>query len=175
MNIILLGYRGSGKTSVGKRLADLVEMSFVDGDDATRDRFDGMTIADIWDRYGEGEFRKREAEAVAALCHGDNQVIALGGGAVMTPAARLAIEAADAVRVYLKADARTLHARIHGDELTASQRPQLTNLGGGIDEIAQVLAQREPTYTDVADVVIDVARLSIDQAAEAIAEQVGGD
>lgn len=173
MNIILLGYRGSGKTSVGKKLAVMVELTFIDGDDATIARFDGMSIRDIFAEHGEAEFRKREAEAVTELCRRDGQVIALGGGAVMTPAARHAIETADAVRVYLKADAATLHARIADDENTAANRPQLTTLGGGIDEVAKVLSQREATYADVADIVVDVAKLSVDDAAAAIAERVG--
>ena len=63
MNIVLLGYRGSGKTSIGKKLASELWKDFVDLDDATRARFNNQTIADIWAEHGEAAFRAAEADA----------------------------------------------------------------------------------------------------------------
>lgn len=168
MNLILLGYRGSGKTSVGRLLAARLDLVFVDGDDETRRRFDGLAIADIWQRYGEPRFRQVEAEAVADLCRRGGQVISLGGGALMHPDGRLAVMRARALRVYLQCEPEELHRRIHADDATGTARPALTALGGSVQEIRNVLVQREPTYRATADLTVDVTNLSVEHAASYI-------
>lgn len=163
-NVILLGYRGSGKSSIGRRLADQVWKTFVDIDQRTCQRFDGRSVAEIWATEGEPAYRAAEVEVTREACAGKGQVIALGGGTLMQPEARAAVEAADAVRIYLRCSPAVLHERVRADKQTAGLRPSLTGQGGGLDEITAVLAQREPVYQAVADVEFDVTFTDIDDA-----------
>jgi shikimate kinase len=164
MNVILIGYRGCGKTTVGKKLANHMWLDFVDVDEAICQRYDGQAIAAIWEAHGEASFRETEAAVVAELCAKDGLVIALGGGSLMQPAARQAVEqAADTKRIYLSCKAAVLAQRIHGDATTRANRPSLTDLGGGVDEIEAVLAERDPVYRAVADSVFDVTYTNVNE------------
>lgn len=164
MNILLVGYRGSGKTSVGRRLAQQLWKTFADVDRETCRRFDDASIAEIWRTHGEPAWREAEAAVTADLIGRANQVIALGGGTVMIPAVRQAIEAADNCRtIYLRCDPQELHRRVRGDAQTAATRPNLTGHGGGIEEIRAVLAEREPVYRELADDEFDVTRTGVEE------------
>lgn len=160
MNIILIGYRGCGKTTVGRPLAEQLSKRFVDVDDEICRRFGGRTIAQIWEDEGERAYREVECEVTADLCGRDDQVIGLGGGTLGEPPARRSVEAADARRIYLKCEPVALLARINADTRSAATRPNLTQLGGGIEEIQSMLVRREPVYEAVADVVLDVTQMS---------------
>ncbi len=162
MNIILLGYRGSGKTSMGRKLASQLWKDFVDVDTEICKRFGELTIAEIWDQHGEAAFREMEVQVTREVCAKDDQVIALGGGTVMQPAARQAVVGADAVRIYLYAEPQVLLGRIQGDATTAATRPNLTELGGGLEEIQAVLDERDPVYREVADRVFDTTELDLE-------------
>jgi shikimate kinase len=162
MNIILLGYRGSGKTSIGKKLASQLWKTFVDIDDEICERFDGLTIAEIWDQHGEAAFREMEVKVTQEYCAKSDLVIALGGGTVMQPAARQAVVEADAIRIYLYSEPQVLLQRIKGDAATAANRPNLTQFGGGLEEIKSVLEERDPVYREVADKVFDMTELDVD-------------
>ena len=165
MNVILFGYRGSGKTSIGRKLADQLWKEFADVDDETRKRFNGATIAGIWKEHGEPAWRAAEVEATRELCGRSDYVIALGGGTLMQPGAREAVQQCDpAVRVYLQCDPAELARRIAADPQTSATRPNLTNLGGGVEEIVAVLAQREPVFRAVADHVFDVSHVNVEDA-----------
>lgn len=164
MNIVLLGYRGSGKTTVGKKLANALWRDFVDTDAVVVKRFGDLTIRQIWEKHGEPAFRDMECTVAAELLAKDNQVIALGGGTVMQPAARTALESARAIKVYLYCEPQVLAARIAADADTAATRPNLTPLAGGVDEVTAVLAQRDPVYRAVADHVLDVTTMSPEDA-----------
>ena len=165
MNIILIGYRGSGKTCIGSRLAQRLDLHFVDTDQVTCRRFGNDSIADIWQQHGEPAWRKMEVEVTVALCAADDQVIALGGGTVIETGGRQAvINATNCKRVYLYCLPEQLHQRIGADANTTVARPDLTNHGGGLEEIKQVLTQRDPVYRQVADIIVDVTNLSIDHA-----------
>ena len=167
MHIVLFGYRGCGKTSIGKRLASELWKDFVDTDDVVRKRFGGITIAEIWEQWGEPGFRQAEVEAVQALLQQDEHVIALGGGTLMQPGAATALAESDGCkRIYLSCDPEVLLKRIEGDESSATERPALTSQGGGLDEIKQVLAQRDPVYRANADIVFDVSLCSIEEAVQ---------
>jgi shikimate kinase len=166
MNIVLLGYRGSGKTSIGKKLAVDLWKDFVDLDDTTRDRFNGMTIAEIWETYGEAGFRQAEAEAATQQFAKDDLVIATGGGILTHDAGKQAVASADhATRIYLSCSAEVLAQRIAADATTAAERPSLTGEADPAAEVQQVLEQRDPVYREVADIVFDVTFCSIDEAA----------
>lgn len=165
MNILLLGYRGSGKTTIGRKLADELWKTFVDTDAEVCKRLGNRTIKRIWDELGEPAFRAAECDLTAELLKSDDQVIALGGGTVMHPAARAAIEAAPNVhRIYLQCEPAELAKRIAGDSQTAAARPNLTALGGGVEEITKVLDEREPVYLALAHKTLDVTRMTPDDA-----------
>ncbi len=157
-NIILIGYRGSGKTTIGKLLADQLWKKFVDVDDETRKRLGGRTIAAIWQELGEPAWREEEVKVTAELCAKKGMIIGLGGGTLMQPGAKQAVkDAPNAIRIYLKCSPEELHRRISGDRQSAATRPALTPLGGGLEEVKMMLAQREPVYLEVADHVFDVS------------------
>lgn len=165
MNIVLLGYRGSGKTSIGKQLAVELWKDFVDLDDATRQRFDNQTIADIWTNHGEAAFRQAEADAAAQSLAKENQVIALGGGTLSTDAGKAAVtQAPNAKRIYLSCAPDVLAKRIAADATTTTQRPSLTGHTDPVAEVEQVLTQRDPVYRSAADIVFDVTYCSISDA-----------
>ena len=166
MNVILLGYRGSGKTSSGKKLANELWKDFVDLDDKVRACFDNQKIADIWQTHGEQAFRDAEAASVRELLESaDNLLIALGGGTLTTDAGRAAVESAqNATRIYLACDADVLAKRIAGDAATAAERPSLTGDSDPAAEVVKVLKERDPVYREVADIVFDVTHCSIEEA-----------
>lgn len=161
MNIILIGYRGSGKTTLGKLLAQQLWKTYADVDAEVVKRFGGQSIRAIWAEHGEPEFRRVEVEVTRELCGREEMVIGLGGGTLMQPGAREAVERArDAVRVYLRCRPEELARRIDADPSSAATRPALTAQRGTLEEIRVVLAEREPVYTAVADKVFDVTELS---------------
>lgn len=171
MNILLIGYRGSGKTTLGRMIAAQTWKDFVDSDVEVTRRFDGRSIADIWQTDGEPAFRAAEVEVVQELLARDNHVIALGGGTVMQPdAARAIREATDLKRVYLHAQANVLAQRLSADPETDANRPSLlgdtgvTSHAADLDEITAVLAKREPIYRELADVVFDVSYIDPEPA-----------
>jgi shikimate kinase len=163
MGIVLIGYRGSGKTSVGRKLADRLWQDFVDTDELVVRRA-GKTIKDIFEQDGEPAFRDHESAVVAEVAKLGDAVISLGGGAILREANRTALKAAGHKIIYLKCDPKVLHDRIHADLDTAANRPALTALGGTLAEIEQVLATREPLYRDTMTAELDVTNLSVEEA-----------
>ena len=165
MSVILIGYRGSGKTTLGKMLAQQLEMTFTDVDDEIRKRFNHQTIAQIWSQFGQPAFRKAEVEVTHELCQRKQMVIGLGGGTLMLPDARRVVERMTGnMRIYLKCEPDVLYQRICEDKATAAQRPALTAMRGSVEEIRAVLADRESVYEAVADHVLDLTKLSPDEA-----------
>ncbi|MEX2213679.1 MAG: shikimate kinase [Phycisphaeraceae bacterium] len=164
-NIILIGYRASGKTTIGKQLAEELWKKFIDVDDETCKRFGGKTIAQIWEESGEPAWRREEAAVTQELVARKGLIIGLGGGTLMQPEARKAVEeAANAVRIYFKCHPDELYRRISEDKKSAATRPNLTRHAGSIEEIKEMLALREPVYEAVADVVFDVTHVTPDSA-----------
>jgi shikimate kinase len=171
MAVVLLGYRGSGKTTVGRKLADQLWGKFVDTDELVTEAA-GKTIKQIFDDGGEPAFRELESAALRQALVGGFDVIALGGGAVLRDENRTALVASGHKRVYLRADAETLHRRIDADPSTAASRPALTALGGSVDEVRTLLAAREPLYREVATAELDVTNLSPDECVSRIARMM---
>ena len=173
MNIVLIGYRGSGKTSVGRAVAQRLGRPFVDTDALIEERA-GCRIAEIFANEGEAAFRIREAAVVREVAAVDGQVISVGGGAVLS-AANIEVLRAGGRTVWLEAPAETLWERIRGDGSSAANRPDLT-VAGGLEEVRTLLAQREPLYRSAADEVVETARRSVDAIAdEVVALCVGPD
>jgi len=157
MNHLLIGARGSGKTSIGRLLAQRLERPFIDLDEVALGRFAESTVRAVWERHGEAAWRRAEAAALDEVLARDGGVIALGGGTPIIPAARamlLAARSKRAVRViYLRCEGNELCRRL---AMAPGDRPRLT----GLDERAEVertLAQRAATYEELADVICDVA------------------
>ena len=173
MNIVLLGYRGCGKTSVGRLLAERLNMTFVDIDRAICDRFGGRDVAEIWNEEGEPAYRAVEVDVTTGTMRRDGQVVALGGGTLMQPDARAAIERTpDTRRIYLHAPPEVLYARVQNDSQSPGHRPNLTDKGGGLEEIRDVLAEREPVYLAVADEVVEVDAVSVEAIVQRLARSV---
>lgn len=169
MNISLIGYRGSGKTAVGRALAGAVHFSFADTDDLIEKRT-GRTIREIFEQQGEPAFRATEIQVVAEVAAGDEQVIACGGGVVLNPVNVRALRKAGKV-VWLRADAKELHRRINSDPATADRRPNLT-VAGGLEEISRLLAARTPLYQSAAHAVIDTDGYSVEEIAAMVRKEL---
>jgi shikimate kinase len=151
-SILLIGYRGTGKTTVAKLLAARRGWDWIDADDEIERRA-GKSIAEIFADDGEAVFRNLESHVVADPCRWRRAVIALGGGAVMNEENRTAIRLAGRV-VWLTATVETLSRRLAADATTASRRPNLTS-SGGMTEIETLLATREPIYRACATFEVD--------------------
>lgn len=165
MNVVLMGYRGSGKSTIGRRLAERLGLSFVDVDDRVCERMGEPNIRAIWDSVGEAAFRDMESKTVGELAAGDGCVVALGGGSVMHAGSRAALRAAgDTVRIYLRCDPHELFRRVRADRKFSQERPNRAALGGGVEQIQAMLAKREPFYRETADHEYDVTNVSLDQA-----------
>ena len=163
MNIVLIGYRGTGKSTVGRLVAVQLGMQFVDADEELERRA-GRSIRDIFASGGEAAFRELEAVVIGDLLSEDSCVVALGGGAVLRPDNRAKIRAANNGVLWLQADAAILHHRINADETTSQRRPNLTS-GGGLEEVERLLAIREPLYRECANFAVDTQGKTPEQVA----------
>ena len=163
MSVILIGYRGSGKTTIGRKLADRLWQKFVDTDDLVIAAA-GKSIKVIFEQEGEKRFRDLETEALRKACSLEDHVIACGGGVVLRDENRELIKDSGLKCIYLRCEPEVLLQRIQSDPLTAANRPSLTGLGGGIEEIITLLKQREPLYREVMTGELDVSNLNIDEA-----------
>ncbi len=137
--IVLVGLMGVGKTTVGRRLAQRLGLPFVDAD-AEIERAAGMTIADIFARFGEAHFRDGERRVIARLVDGSPKVVATGGGAFVNDGTR-ALILAKAIAVWLDADIDTLVERVG----RRNHRPLLTGKDPGA-VLAELAAKRNPIY-----------------------------
>ena len=163
MSIVLTGYRGSGKSTIGRKLASRLWQAFVDVDDLIVRRA-GKTIREIFTDHGEPHFRQIEAEVVREVACLDDCVIGLGGGTLMREDNRAALKQAGHKIIYLRCEPEELVRRVEADPATAETRPNLTNLGGGLDEIRAMLLQREPVYRAAMHAELDVTSLTPDEA-----------
>lgn len=163
--ILLVGSRGSGKSTVGPALAAQLGWGFADADEHV-EAAAGMTIAALFAAEGEPGFRVREAAALGELCRRTNCVVATGGGVVLREANRDLLRRSGFV-AWLTAPPEVAYERLRGDPTTAARRPNLTPTGG-LQEMEAVLVARGPLYKQVADFTCDTAVLSPEAAAAAI-------
>ena len=160
MMITLTGFMGSGKTTVGKVLADFLGCPFFDLDEVVVKKA-GKSIPEIFAQDGEAAFRQLEARLLRQMVekYTENTVVlALGGGAVMNPASAALLNE-KTVCIYLRATLETLLERLSGE---TAGRPLAD------DGLAERLAAREPVYEETAHVVIDTDGLSPDEVADEI-------
>ena len=171
-NVILMGYRGCGKTCVGREVGRRLGWRFVDTDELIETAA-GRCIREIFAQEGEGHFRALERRVIAQVAAKRGQVIAVGGGAVLSANNRTALRRAG-VCIWLTAPATELHRRMQGDPRSGGTRPALT-ARGGLAEVRHLLAQRRPLYAELADHVVPTRARSIAQVATAVLKAVAKD
>jgi shikimate kinase len=164
--IALIGYRGSGKSTVAKLLAARLGLGLIELDQVIDSRA-GEKIPEIVSKFGWEKFRELETEFLSDVLQKDNTVFDLGGGVVEREENRKLI-AADCTVVWLKADAELIIRRIK-DQL---HRPSLTGKSF-TDEVPEVLARREPLYRGLAQLEIDTADKTPEQLVDEIAKRLG--
>ncbi|ACL03460.1 Shikimate kinase [Desulfatibacillum aliphaticivorans] len=170
-NIYLIGYRATGKTTVGKALAAAMDRPFVDADEML-EREQGRTIAEIVEAGGWEEFRRLEKELLKRLSGLDRHIIAPGGGAILDPDNVQAMQGSGLV-VWLTADPKVICNRLAGDDKTETQRPALTDQGV-LDEINTVLEQRIPLYKKAAMLTVSTEGIGVDEICRRILDLAAG-
>lgn len=150
--LVLIGYRGTGKSTVAQHLAAALGWDWLDADHEV-ERKAGRSIAAIFAEQGEPEFRDLESQTLAKLLGKTKLVIAAGGGVVIRCENRKLLRRAGAV-VWLQASPETIWQRIQSDVTTTARRPNLTGFGG-LAEVQALLAQRTPWYAECATLAVD--------------------
>ena len=175
MHLYLMGYRGSGKSTIAKMLSVRWSLPSVDCDDLI-EQAAACSIREIFAREGEPGFRDREQEVIdqlskkATLRPEIDLVVALGGGAILREQNRNRI-CETGHRVWLTASPLTLFQRIHGDHTSSDRRPALSSMSG-YEEVVEVLAKREPLYSQVAQKTVDTESLSAEAICDTITDWV---
>ena len=152
-NIFLIGMMGSGKSTVGRALAQRLDRPFVDTDKVLVERT-GVPVATIFEIEGEDGFRRRESGVLAELAQGNGHVVATGGGAVLAAENRDLIRSGGTV-VYLRARLEHLWERTRHDSsrpLLATADPRAT--------LGALLEARDPIYREVAHIIVDTGTQS---------------
>lgn len=175
MNIILLGLRGSGKSTVGSLVAVRLGRVLIDLDRITLEVLGHSSVRQAWDEKGQQAFRLAETQALLHVLKSDDQIVALGGGTPTAPGALELLQEAQksgrAELFYLAARAEVLRERLSGGGMI--DRPSLTGGRGGagddpLAEIETVLSARDPMYRAIADYIVDAAQSPEQVAAEII-------
>lgn len=169
MNLFLIGYRCTGKTTVGRVLADRLGWSFVDTDSRIVDAA-GISVARLVERIGWPGFRTQERQVLAAVAAGSRQVVATGGGIVLDTSNIETMKTSGLV-VWLTASERTIATRMLADDKTSGNRPALTDRGP-FDEIAAVLAERRPLYERAADLTLATDQETIETICDRIIDHL---
>jgi len=168
-SIALIGFMGTGKTAVGKRLAEKLGKDFVELD-ALIERKAGKTIPQIFQQDGEIPFRELEIEAAKEVAGKKNVVIACGGGVVLN---KINIDRLrkESLVVYLKASPEVILKRTSSD---TDERPLLDTANKTV-KVRELLKFRQPFYERAADITIDTSKLDIDSVVEQIISKVKAD
>jgi len=166
-NLFLIGYRGAGKSTVARRLAELLRWRSVDLDDVIETAA-GQSIAALVAAQGWDAFRRREEEALAHVAAASAQVVAIGGGAIESPICR-ELMAQRGACVWLRIAPSLVAARLAADGQSVERRPPLASTPDDPPGLPR-FALRQPLYQDAADLVVDVDGLTNDEAAAAIAD-----
>ena len=170
MNLFLIGFRCTGKTTVGEALAQRLDRTFVDTDRRVVETA-GVGIAQMVDAHGWLFFRERERKALRAVSAGNQQVVATGGGIILDERNIITMKESGRV-VWLTASPKTIEVRMRGDDATEGNRPSLTGQGR-LEEITSVLSERIPLYEKAAELVIDTDREGIVAICDRIVSALG--
>ena len=165
LNLYLVGMMGAGKSTVGRLLARRLKLRFIDCDHEIERRC-GVAVPLIFDIEGEAGFRARESQVLEELTALQNVVLATGGGAVLDAANRKRLAAGGTV-VYLCAKPESLFERVKHDR----NRPLLAT-GDPLTRLRELYVQRDPLYREVADLVVDTGRQSVQTLARTLVDQL---
>jgi shikimate kinase len=163
--IVLIGFMGAGKSSVGRTLARMTGRRRFDTDEMVTGRF-GLTVAEIFEKHGEDVFREGETEALRDLAEKKSAIIVTGGGIVLR-GENVALLRTLGTIVHLSADDETLFHRIS----RRATRP-LLKTADPRRTLTELLSARLPLYQNCADVEVDTSKLSHDEVARRILESV---
>ncbi|MDA8137865.1 MAG: shikimate kinase [Desulfobacteraceae bacterium] len=164
MNIVLIGYRGTGKSAVGKIVAERLKMKYISMDARIVEKA-GMAIPDIVTKVGWPGFRDLESAVAREFAGQDNLVIDTGGGVIERPENIPALKPNGFI-IWLKASPEVIVSRIKD----GTQRPALTQGKTFTEEVIEVLSQRTPKYQDAAEFEIDTDTLTPEQVAYGVIE-----
>ena len=168
MKVFLVGPMGSGKSAVGRQLAQRLALRFVDSDEEIEART-GVDIPYIFEREGEAGFRQREAEVIDELTRQQDILVATGGGAVLDPRSRARLRERGRV-VYLRTSVDQQLARTR----RSIDRP-LLNTPDPRGTLVRLLEQRAPLYAEVAEIVVDTDGRKVKAVVEQICRELGLD
>lgn len=170
MNVVLIGFRGSGKSTVGLALAGKLGREFIDCD-AWIEKHTGLTIREIFEKHGESHFRTLESQAIGDLSAMDGKVIATGGGAALKYQNMQVFKRNGGKIFFLEVAAETAFLRIQNDESTRSRRPPLTEKDP-LTEVKEQIEFRRPYYLKGADVTVSTDGRSMDEVVSEILKHV---
>ncbi|RLC32129.1 MAG: shikimate kinase [Deltaproteobacteria bacterium] len=162
MNIVLIGYRGTGKSVVGRILADQLAMTYIGMDEEIVKKA-GASVPEIVEKQGWKGFRDMESEVAREAADKDNVIIDTGGG-VIERQENIDVLRKNGLVFWLKASVDVIVSRISGDD----QRPALTGGKSFTDEVSEVLERRIPRYREAAHYEIDTDAISPAQVAQAV-------
>lgn len=165
MNIALIGFRGTGKTTIAKLLAKNLDKKLISTDDEIVKKTK-MSIKKFVKKYGWEKFREVESDVIEYISDFDECVIDGGGGIVMRNENIINLKK-NALIILLTADIKTIKNRVNGSK----ERPALTK-SNYLDEIKEVLQEREARYKKAADYTIDTSRLTPQEACDLISHYV---
>lgn len=154
MNIYLIGYRGTGKTRIGRELAKALGKEFTDTDDLIVEKA-GKGIPEIFKQDGEGKFRDLESRVLGEVAAKGDLVVGCGGGVILRKRNIEKLKKSGVI-ILLEASPEKIYGRISGDH----NRPALTDKNE-FEEIRQVLAERKGNYEKAADYKVDAGNFSI--------------
>lgn len=170
MNIFLVGYRGTGKSVVGRELAAMLQRPWLDMDAELAQRL-GATLQAYVGRSGWPAFRREEKRLLQELCRRDGWVVSTGGGVVLDADNVTTMRSSGRV-IWLMAAAGTIAERLAADPQTPGLRPPLSASSDPAEEIRDTLAVRLPLYRQAAHWRIDTGELSTQQVCRRIADHL---
>ncbi len=164
-NIAFIGFMGSGKTTIGKRLSMILKREFIDMDDFLVNR-EGMSINEIFATKGEDYFRQLERELCKRFESPKGKIIATGGGVIKSDENIASIKKGSII-IYLKSTAEKINSNLQHD----NSRPLLA-VEDKLGKIREILAERQPIYEKCADYVIDVSGGNVEESVQAVLDIV---
>ena len=166
--VALLGLRGAGKTTVGRRLAERLARPFIELDARIED-LAGLSLAEIWQLHGEGTYRELERDALERVFAAAPRAVIAAGGGIVTEPATFELLRERAATVWLRA-----RAEVHWERVVAQgdQRPMGTD-PRAMDRLERLLQEREPLYRR-ADHVVDTSALDVETVVDSIERLLDG-